>query len=174
MHVYQPRETADHMRQIEGFLLRGVSINRIAEVMLADPKVRISRKRVIVLAGRVKERWAAEDQDMRGSWKGAAIRRIQNWITRALGEDARYDERGNLVRRETKINHSAIARYEHLLADIQGTREPLKLDMHVEHTEAIAAVIMDMTEQELLEAAREQDERERAFEICKRERLLGE
>ena len=39
-----------------------------------------------------------------------------------------------------KPNHSAIVRYENLLADIQGTREPLQVDVNVQVAESLVAV----------------------------------
>ena len=78
--------------------------------------------------------------------KAAAARRLLRYIRQAQGDGTR------------KPDFATLAKFEGLLADLQGTRAPLEIAVDVRVGEAVKAVIAGMTAEQLnerLAAARE-------------------
>jgi len=124
----------------------------------------ITPNRTQKLVGRVRERWVREDEASGALQvnRAEAVRRVKRQIGVASG---RKDQGGAWVE---KPDHSAVARYEHILANLQGTYAPVKVDVVFRVSESIMPVIGNLTPeqvQEILErqrALRELEERDRA------------
>jgi hypothetical protein len=118
--------------------------------------------RTINIIERVKAKWEAEDEQLRPIKKAAAIRRLMVHIDNAKGkldEDGRYPE----------ANFAAIAKFESQLADLEGTRAPVKVDVNVQVQQSVAMVLSAMTPDQMQKALNEQLEMERdaqAFRVA--------
>lgn len=83
---------------------------------------------------RVRARWAAEGEQDRAQLKKAAVKRLQQHIRGAVA----------------KGQFSAVAQLERLLADIQGTKEAVEVNLNVSTTvtEAVIGIVTGMTAEE--------------------------
>jgi hypothetical protein len=114
---------------IENLLVAGISPSRIARA--AREQLGMKSSSVNTYIDRIRERWAEEERGSRPYYKQQAIRRIYGHISQARAEK----------------NWSAIAQLEKLLADIQGTKEPITVQIDVDATvkEAALHVIANLT-----------------------------
>lgn len=155
--TYSLDEIRKQTATVEQLLQRGISPRTIIEQV--SRQMGLTRYRVQRLLDRVKEKWASEDQHMRAAWKSAAIRRNLNHIREAQGYDPVTGQRTG------KTNFAAIAKFETLLADIQGTREPLEVNVNMQYTEAMLAVIVQMPDDQLAEVVKEGLAMESAYKM---------
>lgn len=159
--VYTRDETKQHEEAIAQ-LLPSQTLAAIARHMHRE--FGISSKRVARLAARVRERWVREDEASGALAvnRAEAIRRVKRMLAIASGKrsaDGAWTE---------KPNHAAVAKYESLLAQLQGTNAPIKLDLEVRVSASIQGVIANLT----AEQVREISERQRELrELAERERL---
>lgn len=150
------------MHFVEQLYLRGTS--NAGMVALAKQELGVGPKRVQVMLERIKEAWKTEDEENRKSAKGATIRRIQRYIQDAQGRKDPNDPKRWLE----KPNFAALARFETLLADIQGTREPITIDLNVRIQETVLNVIADLSAEELTELVGEYDETMKLAEAARK------
>lgn len=150
---YTLAEVQKHETVVEQLYLRGYTKTRI----LRDASVGlgISVARVRKLLARIQERHIAEDADQRAGWKSAQIRRVHESLREARGYNSLTGQR------DRTPNHTAIARYEEILARIQGTYAPVEIDMNVQYTQALMNVIVHTEPEELARIVTEERERKR-------------
>ena len=159
---YTLAEVELQMSVVEQLVLATQSRPAITKAM--RERFGVGSLRVLRLVARVQERWKQEDQEARPAYRAAAMRRIERYIAQARGERA---PDGTW---RTKPDYPALARFESLLADIQGTRAPVQVDVSVDVrvSASLQAVIASLTPEqcaERLAAARERRalaERQRA------------
>lgn len=119
----------ERMNAIEQLMVAGVSMTRI-EDMCRD-KFQMTKGKVRTYADLVRTRWAEEERANRPSNKAQAIRRCLGHIA-----EARRDK-----------NWAAVAQLEKHLADLQGTREPVEVNLNIDATvtEAALHVVANLT-----------------------------
>ena len=140
-------ETRVHQRLVESGLLQGMDRTTIRD-QLATQGHQVSLHRVDVLIDRVREQWSQEDMLARPFWKAAQTRRIMQHIALAkFGREADIAKKIQAVRPSL----TALKGFEDLLADVQGTKEPIVIDINVQHTEALIGVLGTMTREQLAE-----------------------
>jgi hypothetical protein len=134
--VFSVAEVREQERVIEDLLVRGLGHGTIFRAvreppgtLAADGKPRatalgIGQARARKLIDRIYERWRIEDGPRRAQRKAEQIRRLTH--------DAE-------VARSSK-NYNAVARFEELLADLMGTREPIQVNHDVRVSETVLHV----------------------------------
>lgn len=118
----------------------------------------VGRVRAKALVARAQDQMAAESAERRRSWKDAQIERITTAMREARGGPIykRNPRTGEMDHAgDRPMNHQAVARYEAMLIQIQGTAEPEKVDVNIALTEAMKAVVGGLTSDELLELGKE-------------------
>lgn len=96
------------------------------------------------LLGVVKERLVRESESLRPTNKAAAERRIL----------------GDIQAAKAAKNWAAVRGFESLLADIQGTKDPIRVDVSVTQRSAVVHLIGNMTDGEFTELVDEYEELE--------------
>ncbi len=134
---YTRAEVAEQMRVVESLVVQCAS--RSSMISICRQQLNIGPSRINKLVLMVLDAWKEEDAEMKAANKPAAIRRLYRNILNAQGQQ---DAQGNWIR---KPDHPSLARYEALLADIQGTREPIKVDIDVRVSTACVNVIANMS-----------------------------
>jgi hypothetical protein len=118
----------------------------------------MSKQRVGRLVGRIQERWQIEDQNFdrakRAEWKSGQIRRLTRMRDIASGSQ---NQDGTWA---VKPDHRAVARYEELLAKIQGTLAPIEIDLDVRYTEAMMVAIGSMSAEQMASLLAEAEQME--------------
>ena len=109
-----PEERRERENVVEQLLIAGVNKNQIAQELRR--RFNTTPSATGTLIARVRKRWADEERENRPSYKAAAIRRITGHIAQA---------------RQSK-NWAAVAQLERLMSEIQGTREPIEVQMNVD------------------------------------------
>lgn len=114
---------------IEKLLIAGIAIARIESAcrdQFSMPKSAVSK-----CVEQVHARWADEERSNRLHYKTQAMRRLYGHVA-----EARKDK-----------NWAAVAQLERLLADIQGTKEPLEVQLNVDATisEAVLHVVANLS-----------------------------
>lgn len=137
--VKNPEATREHLAFIEQALLQRVG--RRALCALARQQFGLGWKRVDALTKRVRDRWIEEDKDQRASLKAQAARAIERDMQAA---------RNDLASKPQQL-HNALARYHSLLADIQGTRAPIEMNIDVHVSASVQAVIANLSSEEVQE-----------------------
>lgn len=165
---YTLAETREHLRAVEELLIEGARVPLIHRT-LRGRFHSITLKRVKTLAARVREEWSllSGDEKQRAADREAAIRRVQRMRQHAAGQLDPKDPTGRTWLRAP--DHKAVAAYEKILMDLQGTREAAKVDVDVRYTEAMLHVMGSLqgeAGQELLEEALEQA---RLADVARRE-----
>lgn len=145
------------MQTVEGLMIAGASEGQILRAMRKHESLPLGAKRTKKLIERVKSTWAAEDENQRAVKKAAQERRLIQTIEQAKGEP---DEEGHWK----DANFAAIVQAERLLADIQGTREPTKVQLDLQVSVAVAHLIASFTPDQVQSALAEQREMERDAE----------
>ena len=136
--------------------IRRRAINVIEQLMVAGvPKTRIeqackdqfglTRKKINEYAGVVRSRWIEEERTARPTYKQQAMRRIMGHITGAIKDG----------------NYAAVAQFERLLSEMQGTKEAIDVNLNVGVTvnNATLHVIGSLTPEQRAEILRIQRER---------------
>lgn len=159
--VFSRQEVNAQLSFVEDLIVQGASASQI--VRLTVSKYFVTATRAKKLIERVKELHATEDAEARAEWKSAQIRRLQTMRRLASGERT-ADGKGWIV----KPDHKAVVAYERLLAQICGTLEPVQIDVDVRHTEAIRAVIVNMTPEQSADLLAEAEEQERLANAARR------
>ena len=108
------------------------------------------------LMARVRARWAREDEERSSSNRSEAIRRAKRMLRQVLERLNPPDPKhapstGDLVRL-----HSTAHKWETHLADLQGTKAPLRLELDLQVSQAILQVIATMDADEVAEELAQQ------------------
>lgn len=141
--IYTRLEVLEHEALVEQALTAGASMAIVGRLLKAKFGVGLNHARKLV--NRTLDKWAVESEKHRATNKASAEARLMS--------DARN------ARAEKKW--SAAVQAEHLLADIQGTREPIKIDVDVRVGEAMVALVASMSGAELERIALEAEEKDR-------------
>jgi hypothetical protein len=130
-------ERNQRIRAAEALLSNGASKDHIHQV-LAD-KFGMGQRAITALITRVYKLWSEDESSQRAHYKRAAIRRIHGHI--------------NAARKQGKFG--AIASLEGLLARIQGTLDPIRVEVNVEATlrETVLHVMTGLDTERLHELA---------------------
>jgi hypothetical protein len=155
---YSPEETREQLLLVEQIMVQRPDLGRLMQFKLARANSPISRGRFFILRTKILKRWAEEDLEMRASWKSQGIRRLERWIYMCEKDPTL----------KSYERHKLIQGYHDQLMDIQGTREPLKLDLNLEVKETVLHLIMDMSEEQVAEDMEEIREMKRLAEEAKR------
>ncbi len=155
---WSAEETQRQLAAVEAMMREGFPSSRIIEQLRKPPPtgMGLSRSRCRKLIDRIDARWREEDDspNRRAKMRSAAERRLLSGIQRAKGRE----DPNNPGRWLERPNHSAIARYEKLLMDLQGTAAPLEVNVSVEVRESLMLVFSQYTLEDL-ERMHEQAER---------------
>lgn len=117
-----PEQRRERESEIERLMIAGVSQSRTENAM--RDRHGMSRHAVQSAMRRVRQRWVEEERENRPSYKNTAMRRLLGSIAEARGAK----------------NFAAVAQLERLLAEMQGTREPIEMNVNVETTLPEAAL----------------------------------
>lgn len=114
---------------VEKLLIAGVSMRRIETA--CEESFGMSHAAVLQVATKVRRIWAEEERANRPNYKAQAIRRISNHIAQASKDK----------------NWAAVAALERLQSDIQGTKEPIDVQININATvqESVLHVVANMT-----------------------------
>lgn len=138
--------TAEQRRErseaIERLLIAGVSPNRIKT--LAQTQYGMSEGATRGVVERVRRRWAAEEQDTRATYKATAMRRLY----------------GHIAEARAAKHWPAVAQLERLLAEMQGTKEPMEVALNINAAlgESAARVVAQLPPEKLAALIAEQRE----------------
>jgi hypothetical protein len=143
--VYSVGEAREQSLFIEALMVQRPDLSQRAQERATKEKFAISRGRYCKLRAKVLDRWAREDEAQRPSWKAQAMRRLERWIQAC----------------EKSGNYRLVQKFHADLMDVQGVREPLKLDLHVEVQSTLVNVIMELTPAQVDDALREYQETQR-------------
>jgi len=161
----RPRVSRQQMMVREAFVeqlvMRGASSRAIVEA--AKSKLGITKSQTLLAVTKVKERWRVEYDTDRAYWKLAAIKRIQQSINRLMAGKPASDGLG-----PPKVEHALVLKYEQFLSDLQGTKDPIKIDLASSFNEAIVGIVGGMTEEQITQLAAEYDENERLANLARR------
>ena len=155
---YQPRALScrpsqvillKRRRVLTQLLAQGMPDEDIVQVAL-DPKLELafrSQQAVRSAIAKCKDGWAAQDAEQQPRLKGAATRRILDHVGKAKAQN----------------RWAAVATLEHLLADIQGTRAPIRVEVDVTEAQraALAGALANMPTERVLALAAARRELER-------------
>lgn len=140
-------QVSQQLQVVEGLLTQGSNANQIKQALARPPlNFSLGYNRVTALMARVREKWRDEDESARVAWKSAQIRRLHNHLRKAQGREPNKQVEGD---KGEKINHSAVLGYENLLADLQGTKEPILVNVDVRYTEALTLTVASLTPDEI-------------------------
>lgn len=149
-------ERAKMRRTIEEMLAHNFHTADIAEAMAAPP-FNLTPAQTKTQIARIRRHWREIDVDRRPDYKNAAMRRLLNSIMAA----------------RKKGDFGAVATLERLLADIQGTKEPLKLQLNVssvlEHS--VAEAVARMSNERIQALARAHHDRRAALGLGRTGRI---
>ncbi len=142
------QSNADIDSLVEALLIKGKSkTNIVAE---CKAKFGIGNNAVTTSMRRIAERWAKEEEERRPLWKMAQVSRLNDHIAEAK-EKGKWD---------------AVGRFENLLSEITGTKEPIKVQVSHQITVAMMSVIGSLSEQEIVNIIEEQRQLEKAAALA--------
>lgn len=139
--TYSPDEVREQVAFVESLLCHPESTERQRQ-LACTKRFGFGLGRMRMLVARVREQWEKEDAHLRQQRKAEQSRRLYRYIGNAASTT---DQKGNTVR----PNWAAVARFEELLADLHGTREPIKIDVDTRASEAVMLVIAQMTPEQV-------------------------
>lgn len=112
----QKNERIKRRQALSALLAGGVPREEMDQLMARDHGMTVHA--VSALLSQVVKGWADEELERRPQWKRAAMRRMHGHIAAARGAK----------------NWSAVAQLERLLAQMQGTLEPLEINVNLDAT----------------------------------------
>lgn len=135
-----PEQRRERELEVERLMIAGVSQTRIEGAM--RDRHGIGKSSVHSTMARVRRRWAEEERENRPSYKNTAMRRLL----------------GTIAESRSAKNFAATAQLERLLAEMQGTREPIEMNVNVETTlpEAALQVAAQLTPEKFAAIVAEQ------------------
>jgi hypothetical protein len=140
-------------QRVEGLLLQAAST---AQIVATLRDMGVKRRRAAQLVSRIRDRWSRETEATRAYTRDEQIRRVKRYIQRLQGRPKIVDDQ--IVGWHEQPNYPMLHRWESLLADLEGNKEPLKINVDVRYTEAMLAVVGSMPGEDLLRLAQEQRE----------------
>ncbi len=157
VRLYSRVEYRRILQIVEAAMMQGFGVDRVRDAVRGEfPTVGkgYCQKRM----SDVHQKWQEEDVASHESWKSAQIRRIMGYMRHAQGEQ-RVDPGTGLNTWVREPNHAALAKWESLLADIQGTRAPIEIKSDGQVREALIVVLgrMDADQADALLARAEQE-----------------
>ena len=164
--TWSAQETREQLSAVEGLLVQGARMGEIHRVLRRQWPASMKRARILV--DRVKRQWAdfAKDDD-RVANREAAIRRLHAMRRTAEGLRDPNDKTG--TRWLVKPDHAAVLGYERIIADLEGTKKPIEVNVDGRFTAAMLEVVANLTgdqASEMLETALEQ---KRLSDLARRE-----
>lgn len=122
-------ERRRRMDAIERLMVAGVSANKIEDA--CKKEFSIGKTRVRGYMADIRNRWIEEERANRPTYKAQAMRRIY----------------GHIAEARKAGNWTSVAQFERLLTEIQGTREPVEIQLNVDATvtEAVLHVVANLT-----------------------------
>lgn len=128
MSVEERRKRLDF---IEKLLVAGVNTGRIESACREAFNPPMPKTSVAKYIEQVRARWAEEERTNRVHYKAQAMRRLY----------------GHVAEARKAANWAAVAQLERLLADIQGTKEPVEVQLNVDATvtEAVLHVVATLS-----------------------------
>jgi hypothetical protein len=167
--IYTLRETSDQ----EEFLLNGFISGESIHVLRRAFKKQFpdtGTNRFRQLSARVRARMVDEDKDRVATRKVEQINRTMRVITKLRISFFATPERAVADLRRLS---AAIREQEQLLADLTGTREPLKVEVDMRVKEAVTAVVLNMSPEQMNARLQDFQETMRLAGLA-RDRLLVE
>lgn len=128
-------------QMVEALMINGVSDERQL-VAVRDRFPTVTKAKLIRLHSKLRAGWMEQDKQARPHNKYTAQRRIYGHIAKAQKDGA----------------HGSVASLERLLSDIQGTRDPVEVNLNVDATvsESIMHVVANLSTSEMDAMVREQ------------------
>jgi len=122
-------EKKRRLAEIEKLMMLGVAQTQIEHACRA--KYGMKTGQVRRYQAEIRDRWAEEETTNRPTNKAAAVRRLYSHIQKAL----------------QKEEWAAVAAFERILSDIQGTKEAIEVNLNVDATvtEATLHVVANLT-----------------------------
>lgn len=141
--IITPELRRQAINAIEQLMVAGVAKTRIEQA--CKDQFGLSKKKVEEYAGVVRERWIEEERTARPTYKQQAMRRLMGHIAAAVREK----------------NFAAVAQFERLLSEMQGTKEAVDINLNVgvAVSQATLHVIGSLTPEQRAEIVRIQRER---------------
>lgn len=134
------QETQAQMQEIADGWIAGDD-ERTIRAKMAKKGIATSHARFYTLKARVQEEAKLEHERDKPLSKQRQLKRLYKLRQQAEGLRT-VDGRGWII----KPVHTALVRYEELIAKIEGNFEPLKIDVDIVHREAIMQVLGNMTD----------------------------
>lgn len=163
-------EEEQHVGFIVSLLARGFGMRTVADACRV--RFGFGPVRTRNLLRRAREALKVEVEDRKQYAKAEQIARVRARIAELL--EPRYgkplrdengkvlrDKAGEVVRERYPVNGAQVARFEELLADLEGNREPTRVAVAVALTEAAQRVFAGRSDAELAELANRARERRR-------------
>jgi len=152
--IYARAEVELYEQTVEGLLLQGAGNHQLLRAMREQHG--LGQAYALKLAGRVRRRWADETEQQRPFTRAEQIRRVRRMILRLQGDP--IVENNQVVGWRTPPDYQKLLRWERFLADLEGNREPIRVDIDVRYTQAMLAVIGSVDGEHLKRLADEQRE----------------
>lgn len=124
---FSKHETYLQERLVETMMLKFWTESQMARAVKQE--FGINRQRLTMLVRRTRERWAEEDVEARPFNKAQSIRNVKRWIQTCENE-------GKML---------LVARFHEQLMELEGTKEPLQVNLGIEVRETLSAVILNLT-----------------------------
>lgn len=140
--VYTREEVREHILFVESLLLQP-GLTEAQRASACQRRFGFARSRYYTLQSRIREVWAREDEHLIAVRKNEQTRRVMRHLQGAMGQK---DANGDWV---VRPNWAAVARFEDLLADLHGTREPIRIDIDARASEAVMMVVAQMTPEQV-------------------------
>lgn len=153
---YTPGEIAECRRRIEFLYINGDNTRRIQDKLLKGvPSFNVSTTFIKRIVDDVRLELAKDADENREHYKNTQIRRLYRHLA--------------LASEQKDLN--AIAKFEAQLADLQGTRDAVKVEHTVHQTKAMQIVFTNIDDASLLRELHEALEEERLLNAAKAKQL---
>lgn len=126
---------------VEQMILRPTAESSI--VQFARQHWGIGKEATLRLIARVYARWSTEDERNRPREKAAQVRRLKGYIARMSAKDPK------------EWNVAGIIQVERLLADVAGTREPVKVEHDFTRIQSVDGVVASLSPEKFAAAVAE-------------------
>ena len=156
--VYTKYETEQQLLFLEELVSNPQVYSDGQRKQLMHQRFQIGRGRYQKLYRLLQERWKQRDSEQdRDAKRRAQIARLHKELAWASGK---RDPRNPNVWLE-QPNFSAMAKFEAMLMELEGTREPIKIDIDMRMTTSVVNVMANLTPEQVAELVAEVDENER-------------
>lgn len=157
-NVYTKAETEQQIIFLEELLSNPQVYSDTQRRQLMKQRFQIGMTRYKKVYFLLQERWKQRDTEQdRDAKRRAQIARLHKELAWASGRRDPQDP----TKWIEKPDFAAIRSFEALLAELEGTREPIKVDIDVRMTTSVVNVMANLSPEQVAELVAEQDERER-------------